>query len=80
MEKLKKIFILAATLFFIGCKTPSYPLSPTVSSSLRPSRPELKAVPETATIPLEVVENFISVSSYAKELEIYCDFLEDFVL
>ena len=75
----KFILILAITVALSGCKTTS-PTSPTIPPSvlaMKPSRPALKPVPENALIPVEMVENFISVSSYAKELELYCGLLED---
>lgn len=71
----KIILILAITVALSGCKTTSPTISPSVLE-MKPSRPALKPVPENALIPVEMVENFISVSSYAKELEVFCTFLE----
>lgn len=70
------IFTLAVAFLLSGCKTTAPSLNPSVLA-LKPSRPALKPVPESALIPVEMVENFIAVSSYAKEMEVYCGLLED---
>lgn len=73
----KKIILILSIAFALsGCKTTSPSLPPSVLA-MKPSRPALKPVPENALIPVEMVENFISVSSYAKELEVYCGLLEE---
>lgn len=73
----KKIILLLAILVALsGCKTTSPSLPPSVLE-MKPVRPALKPVPENALIPVEMVENFIAVSSYAKELEVFCTFLEE---
>lgn len=77
MVKIKNIIlIIAITVVLSGCKTTSPSLNSSVLE-IKPSRPALKPVPENALIPVEMVENFIVVSSYAKELEVYCGLLED---
>lgn len=76
MVKIKNIIlIIAISVVLSGCKTTSPSLSPSVLA-LKPVRPVLKPVPENALIPVEMVENFISVVSYSKELEVYCGLLE----
>ncbi len=69
------IFTIAVALLLSGCKTTAPSLNPSVIA-LKPSRPVLKPVPESSLIPVEMVENFISVVSYSKELEVYCGLLE----
>lgn len=77
MVKIKAvIFTIAVAVVLSGCKTIPPSLNPSVLA-LKPSRPVLKPVPESALIPVEMVENFIAVSSYAKEMEVYCGLLED---
>ena len=73
----KKIILIFSIAFALsGCKSIPHSLSPSVLE-LKPSRPALKPVPENALIPAEMVENFIAVSSYAKEMEVYCGLLEE---
>lgn len=77
MVKIKNvILIIAIAVALSGCKTTSPTILPSVLE-MKPSRPALKPVPENALIPVEMVENFIIVSSYAKELEAYCGLLEE---